>query len=214
MSICEVFGSCVSNELCTAATGEKISAHTLFSDAFTLLLRLWRFYHPPIKLRTGIVIQIEFFQTPEYLLLLRNFYLLSHGRNHQSRNKRRHKAVARSLSPHPILICTFPKMRYWYQQHIASIHSTLSGLVVEAHVRQIVDALLGMMFRGSQSLHSVSSGSSVRGPMDEDTFLRLNLPAWNILEAVPFAVEAALKACANGRLSPRELSTGHSHVTI
>ncbi|XP_050240388.1 mediator of RNA polymerase II transcription subunit 33A-like [Quercus robur] len=208
MSICEVFGSCVSNELCTAATGEKISAHSVFSDAFTLLLRLWRFYHPPIKLRTGIVIQIEFFQTPEYLLLLRNFYLLSHGRNHQSRNKRRHKAVARSLSPHPILICTFPKMRDWYQQHSASVHSTLSGLVVEAHVHQIVDALLGMMFRGSQSLHSVSSGSSVRGPKDEDTFLRLNLPAWNILEAVPFAVEAALKACANGRLSPRELSTG------
>jgi hypothetical protein len=39
------------------------------------------------------------------------------------------------------------------------------------------------------------------------------LPAWDILEAIPFVVDAALTACAHGRLSPRELATG-MHVLI
>nr|CAB3452351.1 unnamed protein product [Digitaria exilis] len=34
------------------------------------------------------------------------------------------------------------------------------------------------------------------------------LPAWEILEAVPFVVDAALTACSHGRLFPRELATG------
>ena len=70
-----------------------------------------------------------------------------------------------------------------------------------------------MMFRkinrGSQSLTtvtSVSSGSS--GPGTDDSTPRPKLPAWDILEAVPFVVYAALTACAHGRLSPRELATG------
>ena len=32
--------------------------------------------------------------------------------------------------------------------------------------------------------------------------------AWDILEAAPFVVDAALTACAHGTLSPRELATG------
>lgn len=66
-----------------------------------------------------------------------------------------------------------------------------------------------MMFkkinRGGQSLTSNSSSSSGPG---EDASLRPKLPAWDILEAVPFVVDAALTACAYGRLSPRELCTG------
>jgi hypothetical protein len=70
-----------------------------------------------------------------------------------------------------------------------------------------------MMFtkisRGSQSLTSVTSGSSSSsGPGNDDSAPRPKLPAWDILEAVPFVVDAALTACAHGRLSPRELATG------
>lgn len=70
-----------------------------------------------------------------------------------------------------------------------------------------------MMFRkiseGGQSLTSVNSGSSTSsGTRNEDSTLRPKLPAWDILEAVPFVVDAALTACAHGRLSPRELATG------
>ncbi|KAI7735270.1 hypothetical protein M8C21_009404 [Ambrosia artemisiifolia] len=41
----------------------------------------------------------------------------------------------------------------------------------------------------------------------EDASLRPKLPAWDILEAVPFVVDAALTACTHGILSPRELCT-------
>lgn len=56
-----------------------------------------------------------------------------------------------------------------------------------------------------------SGSSSSSGPGSEDTYLRPKLPAWDILEAVPFVADAALTACAHGRLSPRELCTGQSN---
>ena len=42
----------------------------------------------------------------------------------------------------------------------------------------------------------------------EEVSLRPLLPAWDILGAVPFVVDAVLTACAHGRLLPRELTTG------
>ncbi|MED6132380.1 hypothetical protein PIB30_018403 [Stylosanthes scabra] len=130
MPICEVFGSCVPNVSWMLTSGEEISAHAVFSNAFILLLRLWRFDRPPLE----------------------------HG------------------------------------------------------FGDIVEGLLGMMTkkinRGNQNSITISGSSSSSGPGNDDASLKPKLPAWDILEAVPFVVDAALTACAHGRLSPRELAIG------
>ncbi|KAB1214266.1 Mediator of RNA polymerase II transcription subunit 33A [Morella rubra] len=213
MPICEVFGSCVPNVSWTLADGEEISAHAVFSNAFILLLKLWRFNRPPLDHGVGDTPTVGSQLTPEYLLLLRNSHLVSSGNFHKDRNRRRLSAVASLSSPQAIFVDSFPKLKAWYRQHQACIASTLSGLVHGTPVHQIVDGLLTMMFRkinrASQSLTSVTSGSSSSsGPGNEDASLRPKLPAWDILEAVPFVVDAALTACAHGKLSPRELATG------
>ncbi|WJZ87031.1 hypothetical protein VitviT2T_006438 [Vitis vinifera] len=211
MPICEVFGSCVPNVSWTLTTGEEINAHAIFSNAFTLLLKLWRFNHPPLEHGVGDVPPVGSQLTPEYLLLVRNSHLVSSGTIH-NRNKTRFSGVASSSSEQPIFLDSFPKLKVWYRQHQACIASTLSGLVHGTPVHQIVDGLLNMMFRkinrGSQSLSSVTSGSSSSSGPGSDDPLRPKLPAWDILEVVPFVVDAALTACAHGRLSPRELATG------
>ncbi|XP_052189469.1 mediator of RNA polymerase II transcription subunit 33A isoform X2 [Diospyros lotus] len=212
MAICEVFGSCVPNVSWTLPAGEEISAHAVFSNAFALLLKLWQFNHPPLEYAVGDVPPVGSLLTPEYLLLVRNSHLVSSGNIHSNQYRRRLSAVASSSSPKPIFVDSFPKLRVWYRQHQACIASPLSGLV-HGTVHQIVDGLLSMMFRkinrASPSLNSITSGSSSSsGPGIEDASVRPKLPAWDVLEAVPFVVDAALTSCAHGRLSPRELCTG------
>ncbi|KAI3803240.1 hypothetical protein L1987_31389 [Smallanthus sonchifolius] len=210
MPICEVFGSCVPNISWTLTTGEEISAYAVFSNAFALLLKLWRFNHPPLEYGVGDVPPVGSQLTPEYLLLVRNSQLVSTVSIYDDRNRRRLSEVAKALPPNPIFVDSFPKLKAWYRQHQACLASTLSGLV-HSPVHQIVDSLLNMMFRKinrNQPLNSVSGSSSSSGPGSEDASLRPKLPAWDILEAVPFVVDAALTACAHGRLSPRELCTG------
>ncbi|KAJ0491871.1 putative mediator of RNA polymerase II transcription subunit 33A/B [Helianthus annuus] len=209
MPICEVFGSCVANISWTLATGEEMSAHAVFSNAFALLLKLWRFNHPPLEYGVGDVPPVGSQLTPEYILLMRNSQLVSSGSVYEDRNRRRLSAVAKISCPDPIFLDSFPKLKAWYRQHQACLVSTLSGLR-HSPVHQIVDSLLSMMFRkinGNKPLDFVSeSSSSSLG--SEDASLRPKLPAWDILEAVPFVVDAALTACTHGRLSPRELCTG------
>lgn len=211
MPICEVFGSCVPNVSWTLSSGEEISAHAVFSNAFILLLRLWKFNRPPLEHGIGDVPTVGSQLTPEYLLLVRNSHLMSAGNIHKDRNRRRLSTIATLSSPNSVFVDSFPKLKAWYRQHLACIASTLSGLVHGTPFHQIVEGILNMMFRkinkGSQT--SVTSGSSSSsGPGIEDTSTRPKLPAWDILEAIPFVVDAALTACAHGRLSPRELATG------
>ncbi|KAL3812720.1 hypothetical protein ACJIZ3_013988 [Penstemon smallii] len=213
MTICEVFGSCVPNTSWTLPTGEEISAHAVFSNAFALLLKLWRFNHPPIEYGVGDVPPVGSQLTPEYLLMVRNSHLVSSGSLLKDPNRRRLAQVASSSSPKPIFVDSFPKLKAWYRHHLACIASPLTGLVNGTPVHHTVDTLLNMMFRkinrGNQSVTNVTSGSSSSsGPGSEDGNLRPKLPAWDILEAVPFVADAALTACAHGRLSPRELCTG------
>ncbi|KAJ4954696.1 hypothetical protein NE237_011479 [Protea cynaroides] len=215
MPICEVLGSSVPNVLWTLTTGEEISAHSVFSNAFILLLRLWRFNHPPLEHVVGDVPPVGSQLTPEYLLLVRNSQLVSSGNTSRDQNSsRKLLTVTSPSSTQPIFVDSFPKLKLWYRQHQACIASTLSGPGHGTPVHQIVDVLLNMMFKkmnkgGSQSLAPVASGSSSSsGPGSEDTSLRPKLPAWDILEAVPFVLDAALTACSHGRLSPRELATG------
>ncbi|GFZ04678.1 REF4-related 1 [Actinidia rufa] len=211
MPICEVFGSMVPR---TLPTGEEISAHAVFSNAFTLLLKLWRFDRPPLDHVTGDVAPVGSQLTPEYLLLVRNSQLASYVNT--PRDQHKSKRVSKYCSPsstEPIFMDTFPKLKGWYRQHQECIAAILSGLKHGSPVHQIVDGLLSMTFRkvnrGSQPLTPTTSGSSnSSGPVTEDVSLQLKLPAWDILEAVPFVLDAALTAYAHGRLSPRELVTG------
>ncbi|XP_072996875.1 mediator of RNA polymerase II transcription subunit 33A-like isoform X2 [Typha latifolia] len=219
MAICEVFGSCFPSVSWTLTTGEEISAHSVFSNAFILLLRLWKFNHPPLEyciMGDGAPVGSQL--TPEYLLLLRNARVLSPSNHAKSRTSNKLLLSGTSLpSVHPIFVDSFPKLKIWYRQHQACLASTLSGLVPGTPVHQNVDGLLNMMFRKinkgtNQSVGSGISGSSglssSSGTGSDDTFLRPKLPAWDIMEAVPFVVDAALTACSHGRLSPRELATG------
>ncbi|KAJ9696261.1 hypothetical protein PVL29_008476 [Vitis rotundifolia] len=215
MPICEVFGSCAPKVSWTLTTGEEISSHLVFSNAFNLLLRLWRFNHPPLEhVMGGDIPPVGSQLTPEYLLLVRNSQLANSGNTTKGPFKyRRPSRISSPSSPEPIFMDSFPKLKLWYRQHQACIASALSGLVHGTPVHQVVDAVLNMMFRkigrGGQPLMPTASGSSnSSGSGPEDASLRLKLPAWDILEAIPFVLDAALTACAHGRLSPRELATG------
>ncbi|KAL8515393.1 hypothetical protein ACS0TY_014193 [Phlomoides rotata] len=209
MTICEVFGSCVPNISWTlTTTGEEICAHAVFSNAFALLLKLWRFNHPPIEYGVGDVPPVGSQLTPEYLLLVRNSYLVSSGNLLKDPNRRRLAQVASSTSSKPIFVDSFPKLKVWYRQHLACIASPLTGLVNGTPVHRTVDTLLNMMFRNINKGNQSGSSSSSGPGSSEDGYLRPKLPAWDILEAVPFVADAALTACAHARLSPRELCTG------
>ncbi|XP_073030533.1 mediator of RNA polymerase II transcription subunit 33A-like isoform X1 [Primulina eburnea] len=213
MTICEVFGSCVPDISWTMVTGEEISVHAVFSNAFALLLKLWRFNHPPIEYGVGDVPPVGSQLTPEYLLLVRNSYLVSSGNSLKDPNRRRLAQVASSTSSKPIFVDSFPKLKVWYRQHLACIASPLTGLVNGTPVHHTVDTLLNMMYKKisarNQYVNTATSGSSSSGGTgSEDAYLRPKIPAWDILEAVPFVADAALTACAHGRLSPRELCTG------
>uniref|UniRef100_A0A1D1XID6 Serine hydroxymethyltransferase n=1 Tax=Anthurium amnicola TaxID=1678845 RepID=A0A1D1XID6_9ARAE len=213
MSICEVFGSCIPSILCTLPSGEEVSAHAVFSNAFILLLRLWKFNHPPLEYCIrGDGAPVGSQLTPEYLLLLRNSQVVSSCKKQNSRKQ----LLPNATDLNPIFVDSFPKLKVWYRQHQACLASTLSGLVPGTPVHQNVDSFLSMMFRklsrgGNQSVGPGTSGSSLSSssnPGSEDTSLRPKLPAWDIMEAVPFVVDAALTACSHGILSPRELATG------
>ncbi|XP_055813312.1 mediator of RNA polymerase II transcription subunit 33A-like [Solanum dulcamara] len=212
MPICEAFGACAPN-VKWIVMSEEISSHAVFSNAFTLLLKLWRFDQPPLEhLMDAVPVGARL--TPEYLLLVRNSQFTSSDDLQKDQSKIKWLTrLSSPLSREPIFLDSFPKLTLWYRQHQACIASPLSGLVPGTPVHQIVEALLNFMFRKinrtGQSLTPATSGSSnSSGPGNEDVSLHLKLPAWDILEAVPFVLDAALTACAHGRLSPRELATG------
>lgn len=211
MPICEAFGSSPPKSW-ILASGEELTCHAVFSLAFTLLLRLWRFHHPPVENVKGDARPVGSQLTPEYLLLVRNSQLASFGKSPKDRLKARRLSKLLKFSLEPIFMDSFPKLKGWYRQHQECIASILSGLVPGAPVHQIVDALLTMMFRkinrGGQSLTSTSGSSNSSGSANEEASIKLKVPAWDILEATPFVLDAALTACAHGRLSPRDLATG------
>ncbi|GFP97857.1 mediator of RNA polymerase ii transcription subunit 33a [Phtheirospermum japonicum] len=215
MPICEVFGSCAPITSWTLNTGEAISSHDVFSTAFTLLLKLWRFDQPLLNHVMGDGAPVGSHLTPEYLLLVHNSQIASY--ENLPKNQNNTDKLSRLSYPSlrcPVFMDCFPKLKCWYRKHQECISCTLSSLVPGNSVHQIVEALLSMMFgnidRGGQPLTFTSSGSSSSSSASgsDESYQSLKLPAWDILEAVPFVLDAALTACAHGRLSPRELTTG------
>ncbi|KAL3647905.1 hypothetical protein CASFOL_008873 [Castilleja foliolosa] len=214
MPICEVFGSCLPNMSWTLNNGEEISSHSVFTNAFTLLLKLWRFDQPPLEHMMGDGVPVGSRLNPNYLLLVHNSQIASDENLLKNKNKaNRLSRVSYSSSRGPVFLDSFPKLKRWYRKNQECIASVLSSLVPGNSVHQIVEALLSMMFRkinrGGQPLTSTTSGSSSSSASGADEYYqRLKLPAWDILEAVPFVLDASLTACAHGTLSPRELTTG------
>ncbi|KAF1881036.1 hypothetical protein Lal_00023067 [Lupinus albus] len=215
MLICEVFGSCVSDASQTLATGEELSYHEVFSNAFTLLLRFWRFDLPTHEhLRRDGGPPFGSLICPEYLLTVRNCKLESFGRSAKDKLKIKRLSKIISFSKESVFMHSFPKLNFWYRQHQECIASIRSGLVPGGPVHQIVDALLNIMYRkinkGAEPLTPMPLGSSSSSgsDMDDDTLVKLKVPAWDILKVIPFVLDASLTACAHGRLSTRQLATG------
>ncbi|KAJ1690345.1 hypothetical protein LUZ63_014500 [Rhynchospora breviuscula] len=209
MPICEAFGSLSPPSNHKSCLPEETSVYSVFSYAFLLLLRLWKFYRPPQEHcapTRGAQARREL--TLDYLLLLRN------GR-----------VSFKNPNAKPVYIDFFPKLRAWYFQNQACISSTLSGLSNKNPVHQVANMILNMVWtgRGSSGTAICFSNSSSSGSINgvppisgscttEESCQRPTLPAWEILEAIPFVLEAALTACAYGQLSSRDLTTGLRHI--
>ncbi|CAN1132161.1 Mediator of RNA polymerase II transcription subunit 33B [Linum perenne] len=213
MPICEVFGSSAPDTTWTLPTGEEISCHDVFSCAFSLLVRLWRFHFPPSEQVMGDVTSVGLQLSPEYLLMVRNTRLAAFAKSPRDTIRRKRFSQKLKISMDPIFLDSFPKFKIWYRHHLECISCVFSGLLPGNPVHQIVDALLTIMFRkinrNSEASTATPSGSSNSpGPSAEEALTKLKVPAWDILEATPFALDAALTACGHGKLSPRDLATG------
>ncbi|KAJ3693747.1 hypothetical protein LUZ60_009227 [Juncus effusus] len=206
MAICETFGSLFPT---ISLKTQQISPHNVFSNAFILLMRLWKFNHPPLEYCVmGEAAPVGSQLTPEFLLLLRN--------NNKTNKNVNNDGNYDCFNEGHVFVDSFPKLKLWYRQHQACLASTLNGIVNESSVRKNVDDILNMMFctkvnKGS----SLSSGSLSCSNNASDDLSNVNnlmswpkLSAWDIMEAVPFVADSALTACSHGRLSPRELATG------
>lgn len=215
MPLCEVFGSLLPTSSSKSSTGDEPSVYMVFSFAFLFLVRLWKFYRPPQELcLSGGTLAGEL--TLEYLLLLHNSHIASRTPAAQSERNSNLDQLD-YVSDEPIYIDHFPKLCAWYCQNKTCIASTLSGICSGNPVHQVANKILSMIYSkmtktGASSSNSStppsSSASESPACIGEDAYQRPMLPAWEVLEAIPFVLEAILSACAYGRLSSRDLITG------
>lgn len=222
MPLCEAFGSLAPGSNSKSNPADETSIYSVFSCAFLFLLRLWKFYKPPqehcIAGRGGTVM-VEL--TLDYLLLMRNNRIAL--QNSTARDRCSSNADSLNPSPdQPVYIDSYPKLRGWYLQNQACIASTLSVLSSKNPVHQVANKILGMLYgkldkvgtvSGNPSSNSNGSICVLPGSTAEDAYQKPILPAWEVLEAVPFVLEAILTACAHGMLSSRDLTTGWSLFT-
>ncbi|XP_025805913.1 mediator of RNA polymerase II transcription subunit 33A-like isoform X3 [Panicum hallii] len=215
MPLCEIFGSLPPSDH-RSCNFEKASVYSVFSSAFLSLLRLWKFHRPPIEnalSRHGVFVRSEL--SLDFLLLLRNSRSALKNLSNVS------KSSIFQLDPSlqkPVYIDSFPKLRAWYFQNQACIASTLSTVYNRPNVLHVANNILkiichkvpkdGILSVNPQSTSNSSMGSSPPPGVPEDMCQWPTLPAWDVLEAIPFVLEAVLTACAHGRLSSRDLITG------
>ncbi|KAM1110892.1 hypothetical protein ACFX13_010309 [Malus domestica] len=211
--LCEVFGSLKPTSNNKSSMGDESSIYMVFSLAFLFLLRLWKFYRPPLEQyitdRGGPVGGVL---TLEYLLLLRNGHIAPAWNETNGSGDQ-----LESSSMEPMYIDSYPKLQAWYRQNKSCMTSTLTSLSSGNSVHEVANKILSMIYwkitrsGAPPSNSSGPSSASISGsPADtgEDSCQRPMLPAWEVLEAIPFVLDAILTACAHGRLSSRDLTTG------
>ncbi|XP_025695905.1 mediator of RNA polymerase II transcription subunit 33A isoform X1 [Arachis hypogaea] len=200
LPLCEAFGS-VKPTSNSTSNEPSASPYMAFSLAFLFLIRLWKFSRPPLdQFATdgrGAIGGLE------YLLSLHNNCIISSQEKLKSN-------TSDSVSVKPVYIDSFPKLRAWYCQQKSCVASSLSGLSTGNH--QVANLILSMIYqrisKGVISSSNSSSSPTSSNACGEDAFQRPVLPAWEVLEVLPFVLEAILTACAHGRLSSRDLTTG------
>ncbi|KAL3700476.1 hypothetical protein R1sor_018498 [Riccia sorocarpa] len=230
LPICEVFGSLPPVVPRSSGTGEDINVYKLFSLAFLLLIRLWKFHRPPLEhclLGSGPGLGADL--SLEYLLQIRGIQCSMASAEKSKKDSLVEPMQSKRMSPlspnfshsissirspvpstptplsQNVTLDSFPKLKAWYTQHQACIASTLSGLVRGNPVHQVADRLLNLMFKKFSKTTSSNSSSNSGGHGGEE---RPALAAWDVIAAVPFVVDEVLTACSHGRLSPRDLTTG------
>ncbi|KAK8466389.1 hypothetical protein PHAVU_008G078200 [Phaseolus vulgaris] len=207
LPLCEAFGSIKPT---SNSTGDESSTSTYmaFSLAFLFLIRLWKFCRPPLDLcitELGVAVG-----GLEYIISLHN------NRVMYSQDKRKSNPNE-SASVKPVYIDSFPKLRALYCQYKSCVASALSGISTGNSIHQTANMILSMIYQKITKVGISSSNSSSPTSSNacsslinsgEDAFQRPMLPAWEVLEALPFVLESILTACAHGRISSRELTTG------
>ncbi|KAL3753268.1 hypothetical protein ACJRO7_000634 [Eucalyptus globulus] len=215
MPFCEVYGSLNPLSSSESRTSEEPSVYMVFSAAFLLLLRLWKFYKPPLE--GGGTIEAAL--TLEHLMLLHNSHISLASHDFAPQNE-----VNSSMnqtffaSDEPVYIDNYLRLRAWYNQNRSCVASPLSNLCSGSPVHQVANKILSMVYwkmtgstsssgNSSMTLTSSSLGGSPTSA-GEEPYQRPVLCAWEVLEAIPFVLEAILTACAHGKLSSRDLTTG------
>ncbi|XP_058737188.1 mediator of RNA polymerase II transcription subunit 33A-like isoform X2 [Vicia villosa] len=209
LPLCEAFGSITPTP---NSTGDEssTSVYMAFSLAFLFLIRLWKFCRPPLDqciTERGIAVG-----GLEYLLSLHNNCVMSS----QDKLNRNQNLLDFSSFKH-VYIDSFPKLRALYCQYKSCVASTVSGISTGNSIHQTATVILSMIYQKMTKGGILSSNSSSPTSSNtcssliksgDDALQRPVLPAWEILEALPFVLEAILTACVHGRLSSRDLTTG------
>ncbi|KAJ4779043.1 Mediator of RNA polymerase II transcription subunit 33A [Rhynchospora pubera] len=225
MPLCEAFGSMPPPPTYQSSNEDEVTVYSIFSFAFLFLVRLYKFYGPvqeQLVSSRGGPVRPE--TTLDRLLLMRNNHVCTNDGLGVNDTKTFHK-----LPSHSVYIDSFPKLRNWYFQNQACVASVISGLCKPKPSHQVANLILNMICRKmnkgevvvsdsssmstgagtSTSTMTSSSMSESSGSVSEESCQRPPLlPAWEMLEAVPFVLEALLSAYAYGRLSSRDLTTG------
>ncbi|CAI8612987.1 unnamed protein product [Vicia faba] len=209
LPLCEAFGSITPTP---NSTGDEssTSVYMAFSLAFIFLIRLWKFCRPPLDqciTERGIAVG-----GLEYLLSLHNNCVMSS----QDKLNSNQNLLDFSSFKH-VYIDSFPKLRALYCQYKSCVASTVSGISTGNSIPQTATVILSMIYQKMTKGGILSSNSSSPTSSNtcssliksgDDALQRPVLPAWEILEALPFVLEAILTACVHGRLSSRDLTTG------
>lgn len=209
LPLCEAFGSIkpTSNSI---GDESSTSIYMVFSLAFLFLIRLWKFCRPPLdRCITELGVSVGGL---EYILSLYNNRVMFSQDKMKS-----NPSLSESASVKPVYIDSFPKLRALYCQYKSGVASALSGISTGNSIHQTANMILSMIYQkitkggiSSSNSSSPTSSNACSSLLNsgEDAFQRPMLPAWEVLEALPFVLESILTACVHGRLSSRDLTTG------